>query len=93
MTIHIGSRYEYAVVDFVAFRSDLHAAPIVFYTFSDIGRVSYHEYTWRTGDRLDNLAMHFYSNPERWWIIPEYNPQIVDFQNIPAGTILKIPNV
>lgn len=93
MTIYIGSRYENAVVDYVSFTQNMDAAPVVFYTFGNIGVMDYHEYVWRSGDRLDQLAMQFYSDPERWWIIAEYNPQVVDFQNIPAGTKLRIPSV
>ena len=93
MTIHIGSRYEDSVVDFVAFSSNGDVAPIVFYEFSDIGQINYTEYTWKEGDRLDQIAYRFYQYPDHWWIIAEYNPQVSDHQNIPAGTKLRIPNV
>lgn len=93
MPIHIGSRYEDSVVDFVAFSSNGDAAPIVFYEFSDIGRIEYIEYTWKDGDRLDQVAANFYQYPDHWWIIAEYNPHISDPQNIAAGTKLRIPNV
>jgi nucleoid-associated protein YgaU len=61
--------------------------------FTDIGRIEYNTYTWKEGDRLDQVAMNFYSNPERWWLIAEYNPEVSDHQNIPAGTVLRIPSV
>ena len=93
MTIYLGSRYENAVVDFVSFTSSQDAAPIVFYEFSNIGLINYNTYTWKEGDRLDQLAMQFYSNPEKWWLIAEYNPEVTDHQNIPAGTVLRIPRV
>lgn len=93
MTIHIGSRYEDSVVDFVAFSSNGDAAPIVFYEFSDIGQIQYIEYLWKEGDRLDQVAAKFYQYPDHWWIIAEYNPHVVDPQNIPAGTKLRIPSV
>ena len=93
MTIYLGSRYENAVVDFVSFTSSQDAAPIVFYEFSNIGLINYNTYTWKEGDRLDQLAMQFYSNPEKWWLIAEYNPEVTDHQNIPAGKVLRIPRV
>lgn len=93
MTIYLGSRYENAVVDFVSFTSSQDAAPIVFYEFSNIGLINYNTYTWKEGDRLDQLAMQFYSNPEKWWLIAEYNPEVADHQNIPAGKVLRIPRV
>lgn len=93
MTIYLGSRYEESVVDFVAFTESTDASPIVFYTFSDIGLIQYSEYKWKAGDRLDNLAMQFYKDPEKWWLITEYNPEIVDPNNIAAGTIIRIAHV
>ena len=93
MTIHFGSRYENATVDFVSFYDGGDAAPVVFYSFSDIGKLSYTEYTWKEGDRLDRVAMEFFKDSAKWWVIPEFNPEILDPQNIPAGTVLRIPNV
>lgn len=93
MSIYLGSRYEDSTVDFVAFTQEGDAAPVVFYAFSDLGLISYSEYTWKNGDRLDSVAMRFYGNPEKWWLIPEYNPQLTDIQNIPSGTVLRIANV
>lgn len=93
MTIYLGSRYEDSVVDFVSFTESTDAAPVVFYDFSDIGYIEYSEYVWKNGDRLDNVAMSFYRDPEKWWVIPEYNPEIVDIHNIPSGTTLRIPHV
>lgn len=93
MTIYLGSRYEDSNVDFLALTNSGDAAPVVFYSFSDLGRMTYSTYTWKSGDRLDSLAMQFYRNPELWWVITEANPEIVDMQNIPAGTVLRIPSV
>jgi Phage Tail Protein X len=93
MPIYMGSRYDRAVVDFVSFYQGGDAAPVVFYSFSDIGRLTYSEYTWKDGDRLDQVAMKFFKDSSRWWLIPEYNPHITDLQSIPAGTVIKIPHV
>jgi len=93
MTIYKGSRYEYSVIDFVSTKLNGDANPIVFYEFTDIGKVTYYEHTYIQGERLEQIAAKYYKNPQAWWLIPEYNPQITDFTNIPTGTILKIPNV
>jgi nucleoid-associated protein YgaU len=93
MTIYLGSRYENSVVDFVSFTPEQSAAPIVFYDFPGIGLINYHEHTWKSGDRLDQIAMNYYQDPEKWWIIAEYNPEVHDPQNIPVGYVLRIPNV
>lgn len=93
MTIYLGSRYEYSVVDFLSLNTHGDAAPVTFYTFSSLGRLSYEEYTWKRGDRLDSVAFQFYGDADRWWVIPEYNPEITDPQNIKPGTVLRIPRV
>jgi hypothetical protein len=93
MPIFLGSRYETSVVDFLSTTEDGTAVPVVRYSFGALGRVSYAVYTWRKGDRLDLVASKFYPNSEMWWLIPYYNPQIKDFQNIAEGTVLRIANV
>ena len=43
------------------------------------------------GDTLRSLAKEFYGDPEKWSVIRDANPQIKDQQEIPAGTIIVIP--
>ena len=68
-------------------------SPVLFYTFSEIGTTKYSNYLWKEGDRIDNLALTYFSYPERWWIIAEFNPKIDDWFNIKPGTIIRIPRV
>jgi hypothetical protein len=93
MTIKIGSRYEYSTIDFINLTPDGDAYPVVFYEVPEPGVLSYSEYTYKKGDRLDNLALKFYREPRLWWVIVENNPEIEDIQNIPEGTVLRIRNV
>lgn len=93
MAIYQNSRYEYSVVDFISTEYNGDANPVVFYTFSDLGLVSYKEHTYVEGERLDQISQLYYKRPGFWWIIMEYNPQIEEITDIPAGTVLKIPNV
>jgi nucleoid-associated protein YgaU len=67
--------------------------PIVFYAFSTPSVATYYEHTYLQGERLDQLAAKYYNNPNYWWIIPEFNPQIIDFVNITPGTVIRIPRV
>jgi hypothetical protein len=92
MSIYKGSRYEYSTIDYVATNNYVEK-PIVFYTFSDLGFVNYWEHTFLQGERLDQLADRYYKNSEYWWVIAEFNPAIIDLNNIKPGTILKVPNV
>ena len=41
------------------------------------------------GDRLDNLALQFYGNPNFWWYIAHVNN--LNHMNVEAGTSLRIP--
>lgn len=93
MTIYKGSRYEYSTVDFVATTLKGAENPIVFYEISPLTNISFYEHQHVKGERLDQLADKYYKNPGYWWIIPEFNPQITDFTNIPDGTIIRIPRV
>tara|TARA_Y100000296_G_C5148212_1_gene244921 strand:- start:342 stop:647 length:306 start_codon:yes stop_codon:yes gene_type:complete len=46
-----------------------------------------------TGDRLDNLAHHFYQNVDLWWIITTANPGVIrrDSFNLKPGIEIRIP--
>jgi hypothetical protein len=93
MPIYKGSRYEYSTIDYFKTKTNGIEKPYVMYMFSNLGRVNYWEHVYVAGERLDQIAFKYYSRPEYWWIIPEFNPQIKDLNAIPAGTVLKIPNV
>jgi hypothetical protein len=93
MSIFRGSRYEYSTIDYVATTAELVEEPIVLYTASDLGLTRYWEHTYVEGERLDSIAYKYYKNSEYWWLIVEYNPQINDFINLTAGTVLRVPNV
>jgi hypothetical protein len=92
MTIFINSRYEYSNVDYVSTKPNGTPNPIVFYSFSNLGLINYFQHVYVEGERLDQLAFKYYGNPEAWWMIPEYNPEISDFTNIVPGTVLRIVN-
>jgi hypothetical protein len=93
MAIYRGSRYEYSTVDFFSTTVDGDEKAVVFYDFSNLGYVKYWNHQYIQGERLDQIAYKYYQKPEYWWIIPEYNPEITDLNNITPGTILRIPNV
>jgi nucleoid-associated protein YgaU len=88
-----GSRYQFSTVDFFNTKTTKSEQPVIFYTFSKLGLLSYWEHQYVQGERLDQIASKYYQNPKSWWLIAEYNPQIVNFTTITPGTILRIPNV
>ena len=93
MPIYKGSRYEYSNIDHFKTLSAGEVKPTVFYAFSDLSLTNYWLHTYVSGERLDEIANKYYNRPEYWWIIPEYNPEITDINNITPGTVLRIPNV
>lgn len=48
-------------------------------------------YTWNISDRIDLVAHQLLGDPEFWWRIMDYNPEITNPMDIPAGTTLRIP--
>lgn len=56
------------------------------YTFSFV----YHRVI--ASERIDNIAYAYYGDATLWWKIGDANPEVLDFSNIPMGTILRIPN-
>jgi hypothetical protein len=93
MTIYQGSRYEYSTVDFFSVVDGGDENAVVFYEFQDIGTISYRDYTWILGDRLDLISAKFYQRPDLWWYIIDANPEINDPWVIEPGTVIRIPNV
>ena len=91
--IYQNSRYYTQLIDYVSFVPDGDSFPIVFYEFDNPGTVKWQEHVYLEGERLEQISQKYYERPDLWWVIPEYNPQISDFDNIVPGTVLRIPNV
>lgn len=51
---------------------------------------TYHQVN--AAERLDQIAAAFYGDGRLWWKIADANPEILDWMDIPAGTILRVPN-
>jgi hypothetical protein len=48
-------------------------------------------YSWAERDRIDALSERFLGDPDAWWQIMDFNPEIMNPFNIPVGTLLRIP--
>jgi phage tail protein X len=44
------------------------------------------------GDTIDTIAQSAYSDPTQWWKIADANPNIMLWDVLPNGTMLRIPN-
>lgn len=84
-----GSRYEGAVVTTV--KSDRGYSTVVFREFKQPGLVG--EFIIRENETLMDLAHRAYGDAELWWHIADANPELLYPDQIPAGTVVKVPNV
>jgi hypothetical protein len=50
-------------------------------------------YSWVENDRIDAVAYSLLGDPQFWWMIMDFNPEVIDPFNIPVGTVLRIPYV
>lgn len=41
--------------------------------------------------RLDLIAWRVYGEAEKWWVIARANPEIFYPDNIPMGTVVRVP--
>ena len=49
-------------------------------------------YQVRTGDRLDALAVKFYRDPRKWWLIADANTDVLALEQLlEPGRMLNIP--
>jgi hypothetical protein len=91
--IYQTSRYYTQLIDYISFYEGGDNYPIVFYEFDAPGIVTWFEHVYSVGERLDQISQQYYYRPDLWWVIPEYNPEIDDFNNIVPGTIIRVPRV
>lgn len=52
----------------------------------------YISHTLTADERVDQLAQTYYGDATQWWQIADGNPEILDWDNVPPGTVLRIPN-
>ena len=45
------------------------------------------------GDRLDNLAYQYYGDPTVWWRIADANPDVLYWDVLTPGIIIRIPAI
>ena len=93
MAIFSGSRYKNSVVDYFTKAEYGSATPVVFYSFDALDSISFFTHIYNPNETLHSLSQKYFRRPDLWWTILEYNPEIVDFFSIPAGTTIRIPSV
>ena len=44
-------------------------------------------------ERIDLLAYEYYQDENKWYVIADANPEILDWDELDPGTIIRIPNL
>lgn len=52
---------------------------------------TFDKYTTRDGDSFDSIAQYVLGDPQQYWRIADLNPQIKFPNEIPVGTVIRIP--
>lgn len=45
------------------------------------------------GERVETIAYQYYHDASLWWRIADANPEILWWDNLAAGTVLRIPAI
>ena len=48
------------------------------------------QHIWKTGDRFYKLASDYYSSPEYWWVVAQFNKRPTEGHLVP-GDVIYIP--
>lgn len=91
MTISLRSRYNRDAVVRVAGRDGILRPTIVMAQPAEMS-FNYTTYAWQDSDRVDALAQYFYGDETAWWLIADANPEILVWDEVPLGSLLRIPD-
>lgn len=50
-------------------------------------------YQFTDGDTVDMLGYQFFGAGQLWWMLADLNPEILDWNNVAVGTVLRVPYV
>jgi len=55
-------------------------------------RFNYSYHYVMLGDRPDTLAARHFGDPTMWWVIARANPEILNWVDVAAGTVIRVPS-
>lgn len=90
--IYAHSRYDPSQTRFVLDRNGEPHRAVSIPDFAPINFTST-QHVVMEGERLEYIAARHYADPELWWVIAAANPENFYPENLPAGTVLRIPSV
>lgn len=89
--IYIGSRYQTAQVTYMLDGRTGRTRPTVIRGNSEVASTSTRVTKWEHGMRLDIVASSVYDDPEKWWLVMDQNPDVLDPMSFTAGATLRVP--
>lgn len=45
------------------------------------------------GERIETIAYQYYTDATIWWRIADANPEIMFWDDLPTGTIIRVPSI
>lgn len=89
--IYIGSRYQDAPVYYMLDgRTGKTHASVIRSIDRDTANGS-RVFRWVDGIRVDAIGERVYGTPDKWWILMDANPEIIDPMSIEPGTSVRLP--
>lgn len=92
MTIYVGSRYEDDVVDRILLEDGRYEPTVYHRPPPKVQGFDFSVHVCGYGERLDALAAQLLGDPELSWVIANANPEVFYPDQIPVGTVLRIPD-
>jgi hypothetical protein len=92
MSISIYSRYADNTVIPLTDSNGITRSTIVISPPSIATTYSISTYTWQIGDQIDYLAYSAYGDETQWWRIANANPEILFWNDLVAGTEVRVPS-
>lgn len=56
-----------------------------------IEKTNYYQYISKDGDSFESLSSKLFGDGKRYWEIADINPQVKWPNEIPSGTVLRLP--
>ena len=91
MAVYRDSRYDDGDAQQIKNKTTGAYAWTVYRAFPESRLISYIDYTWVDGDRLDYLAAVYLRDSNLWWQILDITPGLPDALEIAPGTIIRVP--
>ncbi|HEY1645119.1 MAG TPA: hypothetical protein VGF75_01900 [Candidatus Saccharimonadales bacterium] len=92
MAISVFSRYASDAVSAVTGTDGITRPTIIITPPESAATYNISLYTWQQEDQIDYLAYSAYRDETQWWRIADANPEILFWDSVKAGSVVRVPN-